>query len=310
MLGKTHSSMCLHAWSPAWYGMKKKVLIPILIIVAALTVFLIFKKSYTEKLLSEFLEIKDAAETVTEELKEEIKKEISNPPPLRLVSDAPSSSLTNSGVIQWTNVQRTNNGLTPLAGNAKLDQAALLKVQDMFSRQYFEHVSPTGGSISNLAEAVGYEYLIIGENLALGNYEDDQALVQAWMDSPGHRANILKSGYTEIGVAVMRGTFEGRKTWLAVQVFAKPLAACSKPDAFLEAEIGLLETELDELKRQADQLLYELENANPKRGEEYNRKVDQYNYLVDQINALVAQLKSKINQYNQQVQIFNACAAQ
>ena len=256
------------------------------------------------RLGSDFEKLKEAVEVATEE----IKKDISTPPPLRLLRDAPQSSLTQAGVVSWTNIQRTNLGLQPLGQSAKLNEAALLKVRDMFNRQYFDHVSPTGGDISNLAQAVSYEYLSIGENLALGNYENDQALVQAWMDSPGHRANILKASYTEIGVAVMRGQFEGKTTWLAVQVFAKPLAACPQPDAALKAQIAVLEVRIDDLKRQAEQLLYEIENTRPKRGPEYNRKVDEYNALVEQINALIAELKGLVAQYNQQVHIFNSCA--
>jgi hypothetical protein len=212
--------------------------------------------------------------------------------------------------MKWTNIHRTDAGLSVLAENSRLNTAARLKVQDMFNRQYFEHVSPDGKNVGDLVEAVGYEYIAVGENLALGNYKDDQELVQAWMDSPGHRANILSTKFTEIGVAVGRGLFEGKQTWLAVQAFARPLSACPQADATLKAQIDWLELQIAELKVKADTLLNEMENYK-KRGnrEEYNRKVEEYNTLAKQINDLVAQVKNLVIRYNEQVRAFNACIA-
>ena len=124
-------------------------------------------------------------------------REVSTPSPLRIFqpSSIPAASLSAEGILQWTNVHRQQAGLQILSPNALLDEIAQAKVEDMFVRQYFEHVSPSGESISHLAEEFGYEFLAIGENLALGNYESDQALVQAWMDRPGERANNLKTSY-------------------------------------------------------------------------------------------------------------------
>lgn len=285
--------------------MKQIKIIIMLILVAGIAGFFVWGQGYIGRFKTGALNLKEAAEVVTEELK----KEISTPEPLRLLQDAPRSALTQSGVINWTNIQRANYGLPALRQSPKLNEAARLKVNDMFTRQYFDHVSPTGGNISNLAQAVGYEYLSIGENLALGNYENDQILVQAWMNSPGHRANILNAKFSEIGVAVIRGQFEGKTTWLAVQVFARPLASCPQPDTALKAEIAVLETQIEALKREAEQKLYEIENTHPRRGPEYNQKVDEYNTLVEQINAKITELKILVSQYNQQVQIFNVCAA-
>src|SRR5262249_8345343 len=126
--------------------------------------------------------------------------------PLRGGDASANVTLTQAGVIKWTNIQRQENGALPaLTVNAKLNESAQLKLKDMFAKQYFEHVSPSGVGPDGLANEVGYAYASIGENLALGNFADDRALVQAWMDSPGHRANILGKSYREIGVAVGKG---------------------------------------------------------------------------------------------------------
>ncbi len=286
---------------------KKRIIWGILIIVILAVVLFLFKENIFS-LSGKLEDIKKSADVTLQD----IKKEITNPPPLRAIRESQQSLLTQAGTIKWTNIQRANNGiLPPLAENALLDDAAIRKVQDMFNRQYFEHISPDGKNVGNLVEGYGYEYIAVGENLALGNYKDDQELVQAWMDSPGHRANILNSRFREIGVAVGRGLFEGKQTWLAVQVFALPLAVCPQADELLKSQINWLELQIAELKVKADALLNEMEQYKKRSGrEEYNRKVEEYNVLVKQINELVIQIKGLVIKYNDQVRVFNACIAE
>lgn len=280
--------------------MNKKIIILVIIVTVIGGSFFI-----KEKFSKELSDISKSADT----LLQDFKKEIINPPPLRATRESPDSLLTRAGTIKWTNIQRANNGgLLPLAENTQLNAAASRKVQDMFNRQYFEHVSPDGKNIGDLVESTGYEYIAVGENLALGNYKDDQELVQAWMDSPGHRANILNTRFREIGVAVGKGLFEGKQTWLAVQAFALPLATCPQADETLKSQINWLELQVAEFKLIADALLNEMEQY--KKGgnrEEYNRKVEEYNVLVKQINDLVAQIKAMVIEYNEQVRVFNNC---
>ena len=239
---------------------------------------------------------------------QEIAKEISAPPPLRALVETPSSLLTEQGVLQWTNIQRTRNGLAPLTGNIQLNGAASSKLQDMFSRQYFAHVSPSGEGAGDLVKDTGYEFLAIGENLALGNYQDDQTLVQAWMDSPGHRANILNIRYQEIGVAVGKAIFEGNSTWLAVQIFGRPLSACPQPDEQFKTQIELYEAQASESEERLETMKMDLE-LGTQRGVAYNRKVQRYNDLVEEYNALTRQIKVLVVQYNAQVHTFNECVS-
>lgn len=283
--------------------MYKKLTIIFSIIVVLLVGWFLVR----DKLISRLPEINESVDVALEN----IKKDIYLPEPLRAIRESEQAYLTRGGIIKWTNEHRANAGLPVLTENPQLNTAARLKVQDMFARQYFEHNSPTGGNIGTLLDGVGYRYISVGENLALGNYENDQALVQAWMDSPGHRANILNTRFKEIGVAAAKGTFEGKQTWLAVQAFALPLSACPAIDESLKAQINQLELQVAQLKIQADTILTELE-ANKKKGnrEEYNHKVEEYNYIANQINTIITQLKNMVNQYNEQVRIFNACIGQ
>lgn len=108
-------------------------------------------------------------------LVQEAEKQILTPPPLRAVREVKETFLNSDQIIKLTNIQREKMGLLPIKENAKLDLSSLTKVKDMFEKQYFEHNSPSGAGVKDLAESVGYEFIIIGENLALGNFESDEA---------------------------------------------------------------------------------------------------------------------------------------
>lgn len=244
----------------------------------------------------------------------EIKTTLQNPqvilpPPLRVEKEK-AGFLTKEGIIEWTNFQRKSYGLSPLKENELLEQSANLKLQDMIEKHYFAHVSPDGIELKDLVEKVGYEFILIGENLALGNFKDDQDLVLAWMESPGHRENILNSKYQEIGVAVGQGIFEGKKVWFAVQHFGKPLSACPVPNENLKLEIEQNEKELDTLFLKIDALRKEIENYLPERSRQLKEKIKEYNDLVSYYNQLVKETQNLINQYNNQVKIYNECLAQ
>jgi uncharacterized protein YkwD len=221
------------------------------------------------------------------------------PAPIRINRPASQIPLTQAGVIKYTNLAREKNGLSPLKENTKLDSSAKIKVEDMFSQQYFAHQSPSGLGVSDLAKNAGYDFIAIGENMALGNFNDDQALVEAWMQSPGHRENILNSKYQEIGVSVINGTYEGETTWIAVQHFGMPASACLEVSQTLRSTIDTNQTKLQEMLAQIKTMESNLNNGNTEQ--------ENYRILVGQYNNLVDENKKMINQYNQQVQIYNAC---
>ena len=102
-------------------------------------------------------------------------------------------------VLRLVNIERANNGLKPLTMNWELSRVARYKSQDMHDKGYFSHTSPTYGSPFDMMTKFGISYRTAGENIAMG-YRTPQAVVTGWMNSPGHRANILKSSFTQIGV--------------------------------------------------------------------------------------------------------------
>lgn len=102
-------------------------------------------------------------------------------------------------VIDLTNQERANSGLPALKADAKISSVALKKSQDMQANNYFSHTSPTYGSPFDMMRDFGVTYKSAGENIAQGQ-RTPQEVVQAWMNSEGHRANILNSSFTHIGV--------------------------------------------------------------------------------------------------------------
>ncbi|MBU4421801.1 hypothetical protein KKB41_02480, partial [Patescibacteria group bacterium] len=199
------------------------------------------------------------------------------------------------------------NGETILKQNNELNTSALLKAKDMFARQYFEHNSPTGEDVGYWVDKEGYEYIIIGENLALGNFKNDEALVNGWMASPGHKENILNSSYTEIGIAVLKGTYQGKETWMAVQHFGKPLSDCPGPDEKLKEKITEYDAELENLKNQIITIKEGLKTKKQISKEDYNKKVDQYNAILLEYNSIYDAAKALADKYNEQVKTFNSC---
>ncbi len=238
------------------------------------------------------------------------------PPPIISTSTSvkrgapPLAGLTIEGVITDTNAERASSTLSPLAESQLLDDVATLRMEDMFTNQYFAHVSPTGESAITVASTVGYSYLALGENLALGNFAGDEGVVTAWMASPGHRANILDPHYTQIGVAVGKGTYQNKSTWIAVQVFGRPASDCPAPDATVKAAVDAGEGQLNQMAVQLSNDDAAISSANPKYGPDYNNDVATYNALVQQYNTLAAQVKTETTQYDAEVQAFNTCLGQ
>lgn len=110
-------------------------------------------------------------------------------------------------VVRLVNEVRAENGLAPLTVNWELSRVARYKSQDMKDKGYFSHTSPTYGSPFQMIRNFGLSYRTAGENIARG-YATPQAVMDGWMNSPSHKANILKASYKQIGVGyVAQGSY-------------------------------------------------------------------------------------------------------
>jgi uncharacterized protein YkwD len=125
-------------------------------------------------------------------------------------------------VVELTNKERSYNSVEELARHPLLEMAAQAKAEDMAREGYFSHTGPDGKEPWAWIEEEGYLYASAGENLAV-RFNESADVVRAWMESPGHRANIVKAGYTEIGVGVAEGVYQGAPATFVVQYFARPL---------------------------------------------------------------------------------------
>lgn len=131
-------------------------------------------------------------------------------------------------VIKITNEVRIANNLTALNPNFKLDAAALDKLNDMATKEYFAHVSPDGTTPWYWMKNVQYNYSVAGENLAIG-FVTANDTVQGWLNSPSHRANLLNNKYVDIGVAVKSVEISNREGILVVQMFGVPSSIVANP---------------------------------------------------------------------------------
>lgn len=252
-------------------------------------------------------QIQDFQKTDIGQIISQTGKQIFTPSPLNAGGSKNQVILLQSKIISETNRQRKENGNLPaLTENQKLNEAAAAKANDMFVNQYFEHVSPFGIDPGKLVQNYGYEYVVAGENLILGNFSSEQEVVQDWMDSPGHRANILNNRYTEIGVAIIKGNYKGETVWIGVQEFGLPMSTCSQPNLALKNQIDYEKQQLDIIALQIDEKKIQIENINHKSAL-YGQMIDDYNQLINQYNSLAEAIKAEVIDYNNQINIFNSC---
>ncbi len=130
-------------------------------------------------------------------------------------------------LIDMTNEYRTSINLVELTPNARLTQAAINKAQSLLTEQYFSHTSPEGKKFSEWIKEVNYKYFYVGENLAI-DFNNNQAIFQAWLSSPTHKENIIKPQYQEIGIAVLEGKYRNRQTAVVVQLFGSRVLGISE----------------------------------------------------------------------------------
>ena len=140
---------------------------------------------------------------------------------LRLPGSNFLAAVLPSVLTDYTNEDRQKHGVGALKVSPKLEEAAKLKANDMALKGYFSHTTPEGQDPWYFLKLAGYEYQYAGENLAV-NFVESRDVETAWMNSEGHRANIINASYTEIGIATAQGVYQGRPTIFVVQFFGTP----------------------------------------------------------------------------------------
>jgi hypothetical protein len=132
-----------------------------------------------------------------------------------------ASNINPQIIVELTNKQRNQHGVSSVFLNERLNEAARQKAADMFNKNYWAHYAPDGTTPWSFFKNNNYNYIYAGENLAR-DFNDSDAVVKAWMASPTHKENILNPKYQDIGVAVVNGILNGEETTLVVQMFGAP----------------------------------------------------------------------------------------
>lgn len=142
-----------------------------------------------------------------------------NPPQAKPPQSKPQNPQVNSSkateILNLVNKERAEAGLPALKSDPQVSKLAQMKAEDMAKNKYFAHNSPTYGSAFDMMNKYGVSYRTAGENIAKGQ-KTSQSVMNGWMNSPGHRANILKNGYTRLGVGY---TVDASGTTYWVQMF-------------------------------------------------------------------------------------------
>jgi hypothetical protein len=124
-------------------------------------------------------------------------------------------------LVDYANEDRAGENYKQLAINPTLERAAQMKADDMAAKGYFAHTSPDGHSPWYWFGQAGYDFSYAGENLAV-NFSESVDVNKAWMNSPGHRENIMNGNFSEIGIATSEGLYQGRQATFVVQLFGRP----------------------------------------------------------------------------------------
>lgn len=132
--------------------------------------------------------------------------------------DRQAESTQAAEILKLVNQERSKAGVQPLTLSDKLTNVANIKAKDMADKNYFSHDSPTYGSPFDMMKQFGISYSYAGENIAAGQ-KSAAEVMNSWMNSSGHKANILNKNFTQLGVGFYRGGQYGTE-W--VQMFIKP----------------------------------------------------------------------------------------
>ncbi|HEY4493596.1 MAG TPA: CAP domain-containing protein [Candidatus Paceibacterota bacterium] len=160
------------------------------------------------------------------------------------------ASVLPAVLIDLANEDRSLYSLTPLTRNPVLEAAAQEKANDMARYSYFAHVSPTGITPWYWFTKNGYRFIYAGENLAV-NFNDSGVVNQAWMNSPGHRANILNQQFSEIGIATAEGIYQGQPTIFVAQYFGRPVSHAPSLPSIVPSVARVEASEVEPLPTQA-----------------------------------------------------------
>lgn len=233
------------------------------------------------------------------------------------VSESDLKNLQKEGIdmqkiLTHTNKYRELYGLQPLRFSPALTRSANKKADDMILYQYFSHNSPYDNQkdFSYFISQEKYSFLRVSENLAVGEFSNEKEIVDAWMSSPEHRANILLPDYKHIGASVKKGYYQGKVMYYIVQHFGIPKDACPSISNKIITEMKEIEQQAVYFKKESEKIEQEIiknESLPQVTNRELQELIRQYNVTISSYNELVRKYEKITDQYNQQVDRLDKC---
>lgn len=143
---------------------------------------------------------------------------------MRRLPQTEGTEITAESIVAAMNAERRQRGLGELRLDARLNAAAADRARDMFAKSYFNHIAPDGTQPFVWVKNHHYRYATIGENLADG-YRSARSVVDGWMHSPGHRANVLGTSFEDVGLSIVRGSpTRSTNGYMVVALYAREAA--------------------------------------------------------------------------------------
>jgi uncharacterized protein YkwD len=218
-------------------------------------------------------------------------------------------NLTRENILWFTNYERVKAGLTPLLMNKALTFSSSKKNDDMIQYQYFNHTRKTNPPIGfdSFIDNEKYDFIKIGENLAMGDFSTSPEVVTAWMKSPNHKKNILDPLYSEIGIAVTLGTMNGKEVILITQHFGDPRNSCPTVNDSTREAIDILKSKIQIIQERINTEQKKITTTNQTFNASYSAIIDEYNVLVNTYNKSIGDMAELVGFYNKQVRLFDNC---
>lgn len=219
------------------------------------------------------------------------------------------SVLNSENILYYTNLERTKRGLKPLKFSAKLTRSATAKNNDMFANQYFAHESPVDSKkgFAYFIDNESYDFVRVSENLAMGDFDTAKSVVDAWMNSPSHRVNILYPDYQNIGVNVRTGNLKGSQVVMIVQHFGIPKNACPSVSESMLKTLQSIEQDALTSKKTAQDLEQKINQDSNANSDELDNLIGMYNSTIRKYNNLVIEFQKISQEYNEQVKEYDDC---
>ena len=208
-------------------------------------------------------------------------------------------------ILDEINKERVKSGAGPLVFSIDLERSARQKTEDMITHTYFSH-ERDGRVFENFIEDEHYEYIVIGENLARGEFKSVPKLVRAWLSSPAHKKNIVDPRFQETGIALIPGTYNGTTVLYVTQHFGTQKSVCLNISSKHSSELSILQQTLKERGDEVISIKQTLSDIG-EAGTERTKLLNLYQKKVSDLNAIQKTLFQKIEGEDTLIQAYNEC---